>query len=527
MKLGRRQLLKVALGASQMALFNGVLLPRRARADATGFPTRLVTIYVPGGWMPTYAFCPLQAADIPNFVPAPAEAENDPAWFVAEQVKNLDGTGDAMDGAFMKLRTPFLWDAANPERAASDRSVTNPLTNQHYNPNGHSWLKYNVFENASVVHGVDQGTASHDSGRISAMCGAAGAEYRAPAIHSVVAHALHARFSNSRPLPCVSIASAPAPNPLSLPSEANPILMQDFGGLRFTVSDQPDSSWKGLRGGRTPQTLTDISGQPLSGTVPVTALEKASLALMKGSNAALGLGSQRMLETLYNGYLGVSSVLARDVVSVLSATKGMEFLDPMGNANAWRVARGTYLYDGPSPWASSFDLALKLLKSELTSSISLELPYGGTFDTHNSAAAGSTFSRMRGVMEVIGRFIGELKMTPISGGGTLLDDTLVLVMSEFSRNWPKSGQDDHWPSTSVIFAGGGVHPNRMVGGYDVAAVNASGTPSGTAVDILEEDGRPSTRVPRSADVITTALRIMGVDNFFIPGGYGEILGLRG
>lgn len=39
---------------------------------------------------------------------------------------------------------------------------------------------------------------------------------------------------------------------------------------------------------------------------------------------------------------------------------------------------------------------------------------------------------------------------------------------------------------------------------------------------------PSKRVPRSADVVTTALRIMGMEphQFFIPGGYGEVVGLR-
>jgi hypothetical protein len=48
------------------------------------------------------------------------------------------------------------------------------------------------------------------------------------------------------------------------------------------------------------------------------------------------------------------------------------------------------------------------------------------------------------------------------------------------------------------------------------------------VDIVEENGQPSKRVPRSADAVTTALRILGMDTheFFIPGGYGEVVGLR-
>jgi hypothetical protein len=48
------------------------------------------------------------------------------------------------------------------------------------------------------------------------------------------------------------------------------------------------------------------------------------------------------------------------------------------------------------------------------------------------------------------------------------------------------------------------------------------------VDIVEENGQASKRVPRAADAVTTALRIMGMNtsDFFIPGGYGEVMGLR-
>lgn len=63
--------------------------------------------------------------------------------------------------------------------------------------------------------------------------------------------------------------------------------------------------------------------------------------------------------------------------------------------------------------------------------------------------------------------------------------------------------------------------NRIVGTYDTRGF-------GQAVDLIEENKQPSRRVPRAADVTTTALRIMGLDfhDFFIPGGYGEIVGLR-
>ncbi|HZH75334.1 MAG TPA: DUF1501 domain-containing protein [Archangium sp.] len=152
------------------------------------------------------------------------------------------------------------------------------------------------------------------------------------------------------------------------------------------------------------------------------------------------------------------------------------------------------------------------------------------FDTHNAFGHGFSCANGRGLMDCVARFMGELKATPAPGkpGKTLLDDTLVLVMSEFGRSWASRGSDgtyylpdDHHPFTSVGFAGGNVAANRQVGSYTTRGL-------GVPVDIIEENGQPSKRVPRAADVVTTALRILGLGthDFFIPGGYGEVTGIR-
>ncbi|MBL8951782.1 MAG: DUF1501 domain-containing protein [Myxococcaceae bacterium] len=121
-----------------------------------------------------------------------------------------------------------------------------------------------------------------------------------------------------------------------------------------------------------------------------------------------------------------------------------------------------------------------------------------------------------------------MKATPgTQAGKSLLDETLVVLLSDFARTWPKSGPtSDHWPSNTVILAGGGLNANRMVGTYAVntADANASGF-DGVPVAVRESTG-DVTRKPRSADVVTTALAVMGVHNVRIPGGNGEILGVR-
>ncbi len=122
-----------------------------------------------------------------------------------------------------------------------------------------------------------------------------------------------------------------------------------------------------------------------------------------------------------------------------------------------------------------------------------------------------------------------MKATPGTYEASLLDETLVVVFSEFSRNWPSkesSGSSDHWPFQSIVFAGGNVRPNQMIGGYDFGEGMRRRSPIGRSVPLVNEDGDANTGVPTSADAIATALYAMGIHDFFIPGGFHEITGVR-
>ncbi len=174
-----------------------------------------------------------------------------------------------------------------------------------------------------------------------------------------------------------------------------------------------------------------------------------------------------------------------------------------------------------------FDTVLRLLKSDLTTAVHMSMALD--FDTHGPHGHHFSCAHGRNMMDCVARFLGELQATPAPGmpGKTLLDDTLVLVVSEFGRTWAGWNgtsydlPDGHHPFTSVMFAGGNVAGNRQVGSFTPGGL-------GVPVDIVEEDGRATHRVPRAADMVTTALRILGLDmhDFFIPGGYGEVVGLR-
>jgi hypothetical protein len=167
------------------------------------------------------------------------------------------------------------------------------------------------------------------------------------------------------------------------------------------------------------------------------------------------------------------------------------------------------------------------MKADLSSAIHLTLPFF-YYDTHSSGGHQSNFIAVRGAFEILGQFLSELSQSPAPGkpGKTLLDDTLVLIFSEFARTWPKSG-DDHWPITTTTFVGGNVAENREIGGYDLT--DFSYGPRGKIVDVIEENNQPAQRAPKAADIIATACRVMGLEfgqDFFIPGGYAEIVGVR-
>jgi len=513
MKTTRRALLAASLGFGQLALLERFGFLRDARADTPAdAPTKLLSIYVSGGWRPTYFFCPLSPEDIDKAIPPPTDFVGEPVFFDAGSLVDL-APGD---GTYQPVRIPHTWNEADPTQWGNG-----------YSPYGRIWQQESLYDKLAVLHGIDQGTNSHASGYIASMCGLAGSNYRAPGLACVAAAFLHAKFGDSRPLPCVVLDSRGMPAPLDLPASGSPILIPDPVSVKQLFSTDPAENWwwQGLDQ-RSDLDEVDFLGKATGGTIPLTALEAYSLASIRAHRGRTTASTDAVLEKLHGDYASVSKVLARDVATVLQNTPGANNLDDYGyhfGANF-----------GQYEMKPKMDMALRLLKSDLASSIHV---YFGEeyYDTHSGKVGHvSVAGRQRGAMEVVARLLTEMKNTPAPSrpGFSLLDDTLVLVFSEFSRTWAGGASqsqpegwsylDDHHPFTSVVFAGGGVAANRQIGNYTVP--HGTGVP----VDIVEEDGGSSQRVPRAADVTATALRILGLDfyDFFIPGGYGEVVGMR-
>jgi hypothetical protein len=395
-------------------------------------------------------------------------------------------------------------------------------------------VQHKLWENAVAVHGVDQMTAAHVAGQVSAMCGVASSDFKSPSMHAFAAANLLPRFPD-RPLPSVWI-SGPGPASLSLRSEAAPARVQRLADFEFLFSDARNAPWQGLRA-RDVGVAKDpvkFDGTPAAGGFKLNPIEERSLRRYRALKGTLNAPSEQVLQQVHDGLLGVSQVLARDVTSVISRTQGVQYTQrpfwAPGSGGLFAVDAGGFASDDGASWAAQFDLALRLLKAGVTTSIAVECPGLGNYGFDNGHSQGHRvqFAHVRGTFEIVGRLLGEMKATPgEKPGTTLLDETLVVCLSDFGRTWPKSGPtSDHWPSSTVLFAGGGLAPNRMVGGYAVDPANPTAQGyDGVPVAIQESTG-PVQRVPRSSDIVTTALAVLGVTGIRIPGGNGEVLGVR-
>jgi hypothetical protein len=110
----------------------------------------------------------------------------------------------------------------------------------------------------------------------------------------------------------------------------------------------------------------------------------------------------------------------------------------------------------------------------------------GGFDTHRDHYPVHT-NRVREVLDTIDKLVTDLKGTPAPGGGSLMDNTTILVMNEFSRTARLnniSGKD-HADVNSVIALGKGVN---AAGGQGLLLGSSSANASYSALPVDFETG---------------------------------------
>lgn len=114
-------------------------------------------------------------------------------------------------------------------------------------------------------------------------------------------------------------------------------------------------------------------------------------------------------------------------------------------------------------------LGASLLAQGLCTSLGLQvpLPVRAAWDSHTQND-GNQSAAFENLFDALSTLVGTLESTPGEGGGTLLDQTTVLVLSEMGRTPvlnPSAGKD-HWPYTSAMVLGAGVAGGRVLGATD-------------------------------------------------------------
>ena len=516
MRPSRRDLLLASLGATQLGLldrFNLLASGKAHAADVHDGPTKLLTIYVPGGIHHEFVWATFPDDQLRRFMPPASQLPG--VFYDANMIQNLDGSGNLdSDAPIRKLRSHITWNQANP----ADTSMGEP------NNKGYSWAapEYRLFDNVALLVGVDQGTAAHDSGVVASMCGIAGANYVVPSIPARIANHFLSRFPD-RAVPNVTVVGAPRAPAVTLPSAVDGASVASIDDLQFVLSDQR-GNWSGLRE-RKNVPLVNFDGTP-NGQAELTVIDDAVLKAIRGRRGKVNVATDGVLGRLYDTYAGVSKTIARNIVDILNRTPGVEKLPmsipwcPGHGRFGWKIGLADF-YATDSTWRNEFELALKFLKSDLTTAVTFKMSPTFGFDSHFSNPYPGHSTHLRGDMEAIGRFLIEMKLTPSSKPGrSLLDDTLVYVTSEFGRSFPISGGSDHNPTHVATLVNGLIQGNRMIGGI---AENGLGA----ATSITEESGAKSSRSPTARDVAATISEVFGLSSTegFLPGGYGVIDGV--
>lgn len=527
MKITRRRLFELGLGATQVALLSRYGLSGAWAREPGSYPTKMLGIWLDGGCHWETFFAPFSRQGIEKFMPAPTGG-NRPWGYTPGQVENFDRTQPDLEdpNPVRKIRGPIYWNWDDPGDTST--RIASSMDQQIHRPYGYAWADpmYKLYEKAAVLVGADQGTASHASGVVASMCGVAGSNFRAPSVQAVVANAMASRFPD-RPIPNVNLSGYTTES-LGLPALARPTRLTRLSAIEPTLSERRDIAWEGLRGRKDIPDL-GFDGADLGGIVPANPVDEALLASMRRMRQKSSRGTDTMLERLYETYKKASSAIARDVLTIIERTPAWEHLtqNPLYPED-WTACIGYADSCGPGSSMAPYDFALQLLKSDLVTSINLRATSfsNAAFDTHSADGPQIHTNHLRIALEGAARMCLEMSLTPSPSqpGKTLLDETLVYIYSDFGRTFPKRGSDHH-PATCAILVGGGITGNQMIGGYDESM---NGSPLGSAVELTEETGDVVTRMPRSQDIAATVLHAFGLEggkDFFIPGGFGHFNGV--
>lgn len=189
----------------------------------------------------------------------------------------------------------------------------------------------------------------------------------------------------------------------------------------------------------------------------------------------------------------------------------IDFVEALGRGDALKAHASAFGGRGITLGLDQqVDVALEAIGGDVAHSVLVDsrLPW----DTHANNAAQGTLHEM--LFGSLGRLVDLLAARPgKSSGRRMIDETVVLVLSEMSRTprFNVTAGKDHWPFTSALVIGGGVAGGRTYGGTDDGLVGqpvdlATGAMAHGGVSLLAEN------------LVAGVLELVGVEpSTWLPG----------
>ncbi len=290
--------------------------------------------------------------------------------------------------------------AADIETAGNIRYAPSPIEG-----NPHNVFFQRHYQKLLVVNGIDMMTNGHDAG---------------------VRHTWSGRLSEGHPSTAAFIAGAMDP--------AAPMAFTAFGGFQET-------------GGLVPRTRAGDINPLLRAAYPDRMNpddENSTFHSLATTELIRGYQTQREEAMIANMGLPRIREAMRTLFTARSGSNELKLLQQ-------------YLPDPLPDGAIASQAAVALAAYRAGIAISANLSIGG-FDTHGNHDD-SHFPRMQEVVEGLDYILTEAENLGLA------DKVFVAVGSDFGRTpgYNDGNGKDHWPITSMIFAGAGVKGNRVLG----------------------------------------------------------------
>lgn len=173
-------------------------------------------------------------------------------------------------------------------------------------------------------------------------------------------------------------------------------------------------------------------------------------------------------------------------------------------ARSLKATRSSVTWGSTATWTDQVDRTVEILAAGLARCVSMSFRLH-TWDTHsyNDPYQSENFE---GLFAGLLRLCDALDTTPGPDGAALAEDTVVVVLSEMGRTPLHNGGGgrDHWPYTSALLWGPGLHTDRVVGGHDEDY-------NGLRLDFASAEPDEGGELVRPADLGATLLALGGVD----------------